>query len=116
MIRLTPGTLLVVWLAAGASLAAVTLSACQSSTEIVDVIKNNASATGTGATGSSTGAAGDTSVPVTGSAGSTGAGGSITGAGTAGSTPVTGAGGGAAGGSATGAPARSARRARPAPG
>jgi cytochrome c len=71
--------------------AGAVVAACQSNTEIVAVIKNNANAT----TGTAAGAAGD-SVPVTGAGGSgttTGAAGSQPGPGNGGSTPLTGTGG-----------------------
>ena len=96
MNRLTTRTTLVS--AAVFALAAGAVPACQSSTEVVAVIKNNANAAG-GATGAGSGAAGDTAA-LTGTAGSTGAAGSEPGPGSAGSTPITGAGGDA---SATGA-------------
>jgi type 1 glutamine amidotransferase len=103
MIRLTPSRLtpsLVLALA----MAAIVAPACQSNTEIVAVIRNNANAAG-GSTGASTGAAGDAS-PVTGTSGSTGVGGSGPSSGNAGSPPSPGAGGDAGGSAAgTGGPA-----------
>src|SRR5450432_3680519 len=88
----------------------VGLAACQSNTEVVEIIKNFSTGAA-GSTGPTAGAAGDTSLPVTGTAGSTtagvagaggGSGGSGTGTGTAGAAGTTVAGTGGGGGSPQG--------------